>query len=169
MHAETLDHFRHSHEAPHVETHETRTRWVVVLTCGMMVGELIVGYATHSLALTADGWHMATHAGALGIVGGIVILRWGYTLCTSAARQLLDMVPSSAVAERVRTELEAMDDVRIVELHLWDVGPNRRSCIVSLVTSQPRPAEEYRRVVANAADAEHVTVEVHRCLHEGVG
>lgn len=32
-----------------------------------MIGELIVGYLTNSLALTADGWHMATHAGALGM------------------------------------------------------------------------------------------------------
>ncbi len=33
----------------------------------MMVGELVVGNLTNSLALTADGWHMATHAGALGV------------------------------------------------------------------------------------------------------
>lgn len=46
---------------------ETRTRWVVGLTAVMMVAELIAGYLTHSLALTADGWHMATHVGALGL------------------------------------------------------------------------------------------------------
>lgn len=33
----------------------------------MMVLELVVGKWTRSLALTADGWHMATHVGALGI------------------------------------------------------------------------------------------------------
>jgi cation diffusion facilitator family transporter len=33
----------------------------------MMVAELVAGYLTHSLALTADGWHMATHVGALGL------------------------------------------------------------------------------------------------------
>jgi cation diffusion facilitator family transporter len=33
----------------------------------MMVGELIIGSITKSMALTADGWHMATHAGALGM------------------------------------------------------------------------------------------------------
>lgn len=46
---------------------EARTRWVVGLTAVMMVAELIAGYLTHSLALTADGWHMATHVGALGL------------------------------------------------------------------------------------------------------
>lgn len=44
-----------------------RTRWVVILTAAMMVGEIIVGFATGSMALLADGFHMATHAGALGV------------------------------------------------------------------------------------------------------
>lgn len=44
-----------------------RTLWVVVLTLVMMVAEIAAGYLTGSMALLADGFHMATHAGALGI------------------------------------------------------------------------------------------------------
>src|ERR1700748_2333126 len=44
-----------------------RTRSVVALTFVMMVGEIVAGYLTGSMALLADGFHMATHAGALGI------------------------------------------------------------------------------------------------------
>lgn len=44
-----------------------RTLWVVALTAVMMVGEIIAGMAFNSMALLADGFHMATHAGALGI------------------------------------------------------------------------------------------------------
>jgi cation diffusion facilitator family transporter len=55
------------HDAPRQDGSERRTRWVVSLTFGMMVAELAVGTWTHSLALTADGWHMMTHVGALGI------------------------------------------------------------------------------------------------------
>tara|TARA_R110000868_G_scaffold37293_2_gene132119 strand:- start:1692 stop:2642 length:951 start_codon:yes stop_codon:yes gene_type:complete len=44
-----------------------RTLWVVALTAIMMVGEIIAGYATGSMALLADGFHMATHAGALSV------------------------------------------------------------------------------------------------------
>lgn len=44
-----------------------RTLWVVALTVLMMVGEIAAGYLTGSMALLADGFHMATHAGALGI------------------------------------------------------------------------------------------------------
>ncbi|MGF6817092.1 cation diffusion facilitator family transporter [Paraburkholderia atlantica] len=44
-----------------------RTRSVVALTVVMMIGEIAAGYMTGSMALLADGFHMATHAGALGI------------------------------------------------------------------------------------------------------
>lgn len=44
-----------------------RTLWVVALTVLMMIGEIVAGYITGSMALLADGFHMATHAGALGI------------------------------------------------------------------------------------------------------
>jgi cation diffusion facilitator family transporter len=49
------------------EENAKRTLWVVALTVVMMVGEITAGYLTGSMALLADGFHMATHAGALGI------------------------------------------------------------------------------------------------------
>ncbi len=48
------------------DAHERRTRWVVALTAAMMVIEIVAGWLTGSMALLADGMHMATHAGALG-------------------------------------------------------------------------------------------------------
>ena len=47
-----------------------RTLWVVVLTSLMMVGEIAAGIAFSSMALLADGFHMATHAGALAVAAG---------------------------------------------------------------------------------------------------
>lgn len=44
-----------------------RTLWVVVLTAAMMVAEITAGLMFNSMALLADGFHMATHAGALGV------------------------------------------------------------------------------------------------------
>lgn len=55
----------HGHDA-----HERRTRWVVGLTAVMMVGEIVAGTVFGSMALLADGWHMATHAGALAVAAG---------------------------------------------------------------------------------------------------
>ena len=44
-----------------------RTRWVVALSAVMMVAEIVAGTITGSMALVADGWHMATHTLALGV------------------------------------------------------------------------------------------------------
>lgn len=50
-----------------------RTLWVVALTAVMMVGEIAAGYLTGSMALLADGFHMATHAGALSVAAGAYV------------------------------------------------------------------------------------------------
>ena len=49
------------------DDHARRTMWVVALTALMMIAEIVAGYWTGSMALLADGFHMATHAGALGV------------------------------------------------------------------------------------------------------
>lgn len=67
--APEIDHFAHNHVflgAAH-DDNARRTLWVVALTAAMMVGEIIAGYLTGSMALLADGFHMATHAGALSV------------------------------------------------------------------------------------------------------
>src|SRR6188472_3701152 len=46
---------------------ETRTLIVIVITATMMVVEVAAGAAFGSMALLADGLHMASHAAALGI------------------------------------------------------------------------------------------------------
>ena len=46
---------------------EKKTLIVVVITFIMMIAEIAVGWLTNSMALFADGWHMGTHAFALGI------------------------------------------------------------------------------------------------------
>jgi cation diffusion facilitator family transporter len=47
-----------------------RTLWVVILTAAMMIGEIIAGTVFGSMALLADGFHIATHAGALAVAAG---------------------------------------------------------------------------------------------------
>lgn len=46
---------------------ERNTRWAVALTALMMVAEIGGGWLYNSMALLADGWHMSSHALALGL------------------------------------------------------------------------------------------------------
>ena len=71
MHSHSLDQWTHDHVflgSEHAHN-ERRTWFVVALTAAMMVGEIVAGSLFGSMALLADGWHMATHAAALGISG----------------------------------------------------------------------------------------------------
>ena len=47
------------------ERNERRTWFVIALTATMMVVEITAGTMVGSMALVADGWHMATHTAAL--------------------------------------------------------------------------------------------------------
>ena len=104
-----------------------------------------------------------------GLVGGGVIVWWAVSLCRQASRQLLDVVSSPRHEQIVRQRLEAIDDVRVADLHVWELGPGRRSCIVSVVTARPREVTAYRSAVLAALDVAHLTIEVHQCglAHEG--
>jgi cation diffusion facilitator family transporter len=69
MHSHSLERWTHDHVflgSKHARN-ERRTWFVVALTAVMMVGEIVAGIVFGSMALLADGWHMATHAAALGI------------------------------------------------------------------------------------------------------
>jgi len=69
MSTASIERFKHEHvflgEAH--DRNARRTFAVIALTAAMMVGEIVAGYLYGSMALLADGFHMATHAGALTI------------------------------------------------------------------------------------------------------
>ena len=83
MHVHDLSPFSHSHTFADdgQRQRERALAAVTFITLVTMVLELGVGWWTASLALTADGWHMGTHALALG---GAVL---AYRLSQNAASQ----------------------------------------------------------------------------------
>jgi cation diffusion facilitator family transporter len=65
MHHHDSSNLRHSHEfCLHSAVAERRTRIVIGITATMMFVEIITGMLFHSMALSADGWHMSTHVTA---------------------------------------------------------------------------------------------------------
>lgn len=67
--------FQHSHQFNEGNPlAEKNTLRAVVITAVMMVVEIIGGYTLNSMALLADGWHMSSHALALGVSAGAYVL-----------------------------------------------------------------------------------------------
>lgn len=64
-----LSRWQHDHDFTTEREHraERRTRWVVALTFVTMIVEVTAGWLSGSMALLADGWHMASHVAALGL------------------------------------------------------------------------------------------------------
>jgi cation diffusion facilitator family transporter len=74
-----LSGWRHTHAFHAGNAASERRTWIVVgITAVTMVAEIVGGWLTGSMALTADGWHMATHVVALSIAGIAYLLarRW---------------------------------------------------------------------------------------------
>lgn len=69
MHTQDLASYTHGHTFGNDEQHgaERRTWAVIAVTFAMMTIEIAAGMAFGSMALLADGWHMGTHAAALGV------------------------------------------------------------------------------------------------------
>ena len=64
----------HSHEYKVDNENKRKTLTVIIFTVITMIAEIIYGYATNSMALLADGWHMGTHALALSLTFTAYIL-----------------------------------------------------------------------------------------------
>ena len=69
--------------SPHVyrtlETNAERQAWrVAALTGATMLVEIVAGYAFNSMALLADGWHMASHMLAIGLTALAYLLARRY-------------------------------------------------------------------------------------------
>lgn len=305
----------HDHKTPILEGNETRTRWVVWLTLATMVVELLVGWWTNSMALTADGWHMASHAGALGltlfgysfarkydsdprfsfgtgkvfaltgfasaialfvagilvsvesvhhmlepetvafttamwvaivglvinlisawilskddlaeqahghshghhghahahhdhghahgqdhnlrgaylhviadaltsvlaivalflgqqfenlwffdplmgVVGGVIIIRWALQLGKETGWILLSAMPNQELETQIRHHFDHLDGIEIVDLHLWDMGLGRHCCILSVLSDNPQPCEVYKKSLCESVPLAHCTIEV---------
>lgn len=75
MHIYKLHQWKHSHRFNiDSSSGERNTRRVILLTVSMMVIEITSGLLFGSMALLADGWHMGTHAAAMGIT----LFAYGY-------------------------------------------------------------------------------------------
>ncbi len=84
IHRHDLSSFSHTHSFGDEGSRrrERALAWVTGITLLAMVVELGAGWWSRSLALTADGWHMGTHALALG--GAAMAYRWSARANTQA-------------------------------------------------------------------------------------
>ncbi|VVO10094.1 Cadmium, cobalt and zinc/H(+)-K(+) antiporter [Pseudomonas fluorescens] len=144
----------HSHDHGHHHHHDNNLRSAYVhvladaLTSVLAIAALLAG--------SYLGWVWLDPV--MGIVGAIVIAKWAVGLMRDSAAVLLD-VTDTQVADEIRELLESSDDVRISDLHVWQVGPQARAAIVSVVAAANVSADTIRERLAPVHELSHLTVE----------
>ncbi|HET6376147.1 MAG TPA: cation diffusion facilitator family transporter, partial [Methylocella sp.] len=95
----------------------------------------------------------------MGIAGALVIGNWAHRLIRDTGGILLDMSPGEDIAGELRRLIESDGD-RLVDCHVWRLGPGHLGAILSVLTSKPRTSEYYRARLAHLPLLSHVTIEV---------
>ncbi|MBC7794686.1 MAG: CDF family Co(II)/Ni(II) efflux transporter DmeF, partial [Clostridia bacterium] len=162
-HSHTAHHdLGHNHSAVHhdhvlaegVHAHDTNLKAAYLhvladaLTSVLAIAALLVGRR----------WNLARADSAVGFLGAFVILKWAYGLVKTTSRELLDADVPAEMLQRVRDVVQTVPDTRVVDLHIWRLGPQRHAAIVSVV-SDAAP-DVYKKLLAEEPALAHVTVEV---------
>ncbi|ARO23169.1 cation transporter [Rhizobium sp. S9] len=155
-HAHHHGHGSHGDHAHHGETGDNNIRAAYL---HVMADALTSVLAIAALTLgSLYGWLWLDPI--MGIVGGLVIANWSWSLLKSSGGVLLDVVPGGeTLPSEIRRAIETEED-RITDLHVWQVGPGNHAAIVAVVTSQPRDPAFYKGRLSALEELSHVTVEV---------
>ena len=105
------------------------------------------------------GWAWADPAA--GIVGAGLVAQFAWTLLARAGPALLDVNPSPELTAEIRARLEAEGE-RVIDLHLWRLGPGHHAAVAVIAAEAPQPAQAYRARLSGLMDLSHVTLEIRR-------
>jgi Co/Zn/Cd efflux system component len=75
----------------------------------------------------------------------------------------LDKIGPEEIKQRIKESIETDGDSRVSDLHLWSVGPNIYSVIVSVVACNPLNPEQYKKLIPDDLGLVHITVEISKC------
>ncbi len=144
----------HSHHHHHGHDNNLRAAYLHVLADALTSIFAIAALVTGSIY----GWLWPDPF--MGIAGAIVIARWSVGLMRDAGAVLVDYIPAGEdLPDEIRQAVETPKD-RIVDLHVWQLGPGHHGAIVCIHSDEPRPPSHYREKLASIHDLSHVTVEV---------
>ena len=103
------------------------------------------------------GWRWADPIA--GLCGAALVAQFALSLLRRAGATLLDMNPSAELTAQVRSRLEAEGE-RVVDLHLWRLGPGHHAAVAVVSADSPQPAEVYHARLRGLEGLSHLTIEV---------
>lgn len=98
----------------------------------------------------------------MGIVGSVLVARWSWGLLKSTSAILLDEQAPEHTQDAIRKAIESEAGNRIVDLHVWTLGPNITAASLTIVTTVPRAPRYYKALLQDFVQLEHLTIEVNK-------
>ncbi len=93
-----------------------------------------------------------------GLAGAVLLAHFAWRLMSRTGAVLLDINPSPELTAEIRARLQSEGE-RLLDLHLWRLGPGHHAAIVVVESVTPQSAEIYRARLAGLPGLSHVTVE----------
>lgn len=145
----------HHHHPPHHHDHNLRAAYLHVLA------DTLTSILAICALLAGKYLGLAWMDPAMGIVGAVLVSRWSLGLLRTTGGVLLDRQAPHEVRKAVCEAIQNRSDDVVADLHVWSIGPNIYSVILSVVTSAPQEPDHYRRLLPHDLGLVHCTVEVH--------
>lgn len=102
----------------------------------------------------------------MGIAGAVLVFRWSWSLIKETSEVLLDKQISDELSKAVTEAIERESGDRIVDLHLWSIGPGIYAAAISIVAGKARTPEYYKELLPDKIGLAHTTVEIYECGQE---
>mgnify|MGYP006279691735 FL=1 len=149
------DHEDHEHHGHHHHDHNLRAAYLHVLA------DALTSFLAIFALLVAKFFGLIWMDPLMGFVGAALVFKWSLGLLRTTSRVLLDRQGSEDVQRKIKESLEADQQSRVTDLHLWSLAPGKYSLIVSLLSWNGKTPSDYKQVIPSHMNVVHASIEVH--------
>ncbi|MBL7664511.1 MAG: CDF family Co(II)/Ni(II) efflux transporter DmeF [Bacteriovoracaceae bacterium] len=147
----------HVHEHKHEQDHNHKSALVHVIADAFTSVLAIV-------ALLMGRYFQANWADPLmGIVGGLVILKWAYGLSKATVWELLDGPSKDISSDDIQKLFPEERSLEILDLHVWRIAPNAHACELVVSNQNLKGSDFYRPRIQEKFSIAHLVIEERKC------
>lgn len=143
----------HPHSVSHAKDHTHSSTYTHIvadaLTSVLAIVALLLGMW--------QGWSWLDPA--VGIVGGLVVLKWSFGLIHQSGKDLLDAHDISIDQKDLVRKLEE-DGSKVIDIHLWKLSPDQVGCEIVIKSNGQQKSSDYRDVLSKGFEIHHLIIEV---------
>lgn len=151
-HGHAHDHGHDHHHHGHTD-HNKESAYVHILT-DALTSVLAIA------ALLLGMWKSWTWLDpAVGILGGLVVLKWSMGLIKQSGMDLLDAHDFSVNRDELKKTIEE-DGSEILDMHLWKLAPGQVGGEIVIKRKGDRSSAYYRDIVEKNYNIQHLIIEV---------